>query len=195
VHYFLPSLLGAVRLTQPFVSGAGVKRALLAAVLGAPIVLAQSPAFPEHEGKAAFLYHFGTYVEWPESAQAQESITIAVLGAPMVVAQLQEFLPGRTILDRPVVVRTLSSINEVADAHLLFIGAESNARLRQLIDRVGRRPVLIVTDSDDGLEQGAMVNFKVVDERLRFEISVSAAEKAGLTLSSRLLATAVRVES
>ena len=62
-------------------------------------------------------------------------------------------------------------------AHVLFIGPEHNERLRQLIARVGKRPVLIVTDATDGLEQGAMVNFKVVDERLRFEISLAAAER------------------
>jgi hypothetical protein len=173
-------------------------RALLIAAIGAlvaPMALAQESAFLEDEVKAAFLYHFGTYVEWPESARRSESLTIAVLGAPTVVAQLRAFLPGRTIQERPVVVRTVSSITEIADAQVLFIGAENNGRLRQLIDRVGQRPVLIVTDADDGLEQGAMVNFKVIDERLRFEISLAAAEKAGLMLSSRLLATALRVET
>jgi hypothetical protein len=183
---------------QPCGRNGIVMRALLIAaigVLGAQTALAQEPTSPENEVKAEFLYHFGTYVEWPESARRSESITIAVLGAPTVVAQLRAFLPGRTIQERPVVVRTVSSITEIGDAQMLFIGADNNGRLRQLIDRVGQRPVLIVTDADDGLEQGAMVNFKVVDERLRFEISVAAAEKAGLMLSSRLLDTALRVES
>jgi hypothetical protein len=184
----------------PFGRNGIVMRALLLGVIGAglgapPLALAQQPGFLGDENKAAFLYHFGTYVEWPEAARSGQSITIAVLGAPTVVAQLRAFLPGRTIQDRPVVVRTISSIAEVADAQVLFIGTEHNERLRQLIDRVGQRPVLIVTDADDGLEQGAMVNFKVVDDRLRFEISMAAAEKAGLILSSRLLDTALRVET
>jgi hypothetical protein len=183
---------------QPFGRNGIVTRALLIAAigaLGAPLALPQEAAFLEDEVKAAFLYHFGTYVEWPESARRSESITIAVLGAPTIVAQLRAFLPGRTIQERPVVVRTVSNVTEIADAQVLFIGAENNGRLRQLIDRVEQRPVLIVTDADDGLEQGAMVNFRVVDERLRFEISLAAAQKAGLMLSSRLLATALRVES
>ena len=124
-----------------------------------------------------------------------ESITIAVLGAPAVVTQLRAFLPGHTIQNRPVVVRALSNINDVRDAHVLFIGAENNGRLRQLVDRVGQRPVLVVTDAADGLEHGAMVNFQVVEERLRFEISLPAAESVGLMLSSRLLSTAMRVET
>jgi hypothetical protein len=183
---------------QPFGRNGIVMRALLVAAVGtllAPLALPQEAAFLEDEVKAAFLYHFGTYVEWPESARRSESLTIAVLGAPTIVAQLRAFLPGRTIQERPVVVRTVSNVTEIADAQVLFIGAENNGRLRQLIDRVEQRPVLIVTDADDGLEQGAMVNFKVVDERLRFEISLAAAQKAGLMLSSRLLATALRVES
>ena len=169
--------------------------AMVANVLGAPVVRAQEPPPVEDENKATFLYHFGTYVEWPELARPDEPITIAVLGAPAVVEQLRTFLSGRTIQERPVVVRTLSNINEATGAQVLFIGPEHNERLRQLIARVGKRPVLIVTDANDGLEQGAMVNFKVVDERLRFEISLAAAEKAGLMLSSLLLSTALRVET
>ena len=183
---------------QPFGRNSIVASALLIAstgLLGSRVGLAQQPAVLDDEVKAAFLYHFATYVEWPERAQGNESITIAVLGAPTVVAQLRTFLPGRTIQERPVVVRTITNINEARDAHVLFIGAENNGRLRQIIDRVGQRPVLIVTDAEDGLGEGAMVNFQVVEERLRFEISQAAAERAGLMLSSRLLATALRVET
>lgn len=184
---------------QPAGRNGVVTRALLIAILadafGARLVVAQQPEFLEDEVKAAFLYHFATYVEWPESMRRSESITIAVLGAPAVVTQLRAFLPGHTIQNRPVVVRALSNINDVRDAHVLFIGAENNGRLRQLVDRVGQRPVLVVTDAADGLEHGAMVNFQVVEERLRFEISLPAAESVGLMLSSRLLSTAMRVET
>ena len=156
---------------------------------------AQEAVYLEDEVKAAFLYHFGTYVQWPTEARPGEAITIAVLGAPAVVAQLEGFLPGRTIQERPVVVRQLADIGELADEGVLFIGAEHNARLAALLEMVGERPVLIVTDARDGLAQGAMINFQLIDQRLRFEISLPTAENAGLMLSSRLLSAALRVET
>jgi hypothetical protein len=77
---------------------------------------------------------------------------------------------------------------------VLFIGAAHRTQLSQLIATVGSRPVLVVTDAPDGLDQGAMINFQLADDRLRFEVSVPASQRAGLSLSSRLLAAAMRVE-
>jgi uncharacterized protein DUF4154 len=156
---------------------------------------AQEDAYSEAEVKAAFLYHFGTYVQWPSAARAEGPITIAVLGADAVVTQLEAFLPGRRIAGRSVEVRSLDRIQDLRDEELLFIGGEHNGELGELIEVVGQRPVLVVTDAADGLARGAMVNFQLVDRRVRFEISLPKAEGAGLTLSSRLLSAALRVQT
>lgn len=164
-----------------------------AAMMGT--ALAQQNLYDANQVKAAFLYHFGTYVQWPAGAPADDAITIAVLGDDEVAAQLAQFLPGRRIQERPVEVRTLARIDELGDAEVLFIGREQNPRLTQVIAAVAGRPTLVVTDDDNGLDRGAMVNFQLVDSRVRFEISVPRAEEAGLTLSSRLLSAALRVET
>lgn len=164
-----------------------------AAMMGT--ALAQQDLYDANQVKAAFLYHFGTYVQWPAGAPADDAITIAVLGDDEVAAQLAQFLPGRRIQERPVEVRTLARIDELGDAEVLFIGREQNPRLTQVIAAVAGRPTLVVTDDDNGLDRGAMVNFQLVDSRVRFEISVPRAEEAGLTLSSRLLSAALRVET
>jgi len=164
-------------------------------LLGVGSLEAQNAVYAEDEVKAAFLYHFGTYVEWPSGAPADDAITIAVLGAEGVARQLQGFLPGRRIQGRAVQVRRLGSIAELGDDEVLFIGPENNAQLPALIEAVASRPVLVVTDAADGLARGAMVNFQLIDERVRFEISLPNAEEAGLMLSSRLLSAALRVET
>jgi hypothetical protein len=167
--------------------------ALLSTVALAP--LAQQGVYDASEVKAAFLYHFGTYVQWPTAASAADPVSIAVLGDPEVAMQLGRFLPGRRIAGRPVQTREIARIEQLSDDELLFIGSSNNARLAEIIAAVARRPVLIVTDAPDGLERGAMVNFQEVDERVRFEISVPRAEEASLVLSSRLLSAALRVET
>jgi hypothetical protein len=182
---------------QPFGRNGLVVRMALAALVAASCALPRAfaqPAYSEDEVKAAFLYHFGTYVQWPAPAD-DDAITIAVLGAPTIVAQLQRFLPNRSIQGRAVAVRALTTLDDLRSDEILFIGAEFNGRLRELIDTVDARPILIVSDARDGLDQGAMVNFQLVDRRVRFEISLPAAQSAGLMLSSRLLSAALRVET
>ncbi|HEX6997182.1 MAG TPA: YfiR family protein [Gammaproteobacteria bacterium] len=127
--------------------------ALLVALLTTMPVRSQDGGYSTDAAKAAFLYHFGTYVQWPRSPAGGAPIAIAVLGA------------------------------------------EHNAYLETLIEHVRDRPVLTVSDAPDGLERGAMVNFQLVGERVRFEVSLAAAQRAGLVLSSRLLASALRVET
>ena len=153
---------------------------------------AQEAVYDVDQVKAAFLYHFATYVTWPAPAST-EPLTIAVLGDEGVAAQLARFLPGRRIESRSVQVRAIARIEELADEEILFIGRSSNPSLAQIIAAIGLKPVLVVTDAPDGLDSGSMVNFQEVDSRLRFEISVPRAEERGLTLSSRLLAAALRV--
>lgn len=171
--------------------------AIAAALLAASAhhAAAQEPVYDADQVKAAFLYHFGTYVEWPTPAPETDAITIAVLDEPSIAEQLAAFLPGRRIAGRVVETVTIDSIDDVGDAEIVFIGRRHNERLAELIAELEQRPTLVVTDADEGLDQGSMVNFKIVDARVRFEISVPRAEDAGLKLSSRLLSAALRVET
>jgi hypothetical protein len=178
-------------------AGALLTGALLVAAGTPRVVRAQDPeaAFPEEQVKAAFLYHFGTYVEWPEPASTDDVMTIAVLGDGAVADQLAVFLPGRTIARRAIEVRRLEKLEDLGNDEILFIGREENDRLFEIVAAVADRPMLVVTDTPEGLVAGAMVNFQTVENRVRFEISVPAAERVGLRLSSRLLSAAVRVET
>jgi hypothetical protein len=189
------SASGHVSAARPGIASrfAWLAAAIVLAVVQHAAVEAQDRAYSADEVKAAFLYHFGTYVDWPEGRR-QGPLTIAVLGAASVAQQLAAYLPGRTIGGRAVAVRPIARIEDLGDAAELFIGEGENARLGEVIAKVGQRPVLIVTDSPNGLASGAMVNFQLVDRRVRFEISLKKAQSAGLNLSSRLLAAALRVE-
>ena len=154
--------------------------------------LADDPAYLADEVKAAFLYHFGTYVEWP--ADEADFITIAVLEADALSNLLQQYLVDRTIGDRPVRTRVITNISELTDEQILFIGSSANSRLDELLMALNGRPILVVTDAPEGLMDGAVINFVEVGDRVQFEISLASAREAGLTLSSRLLTAALYVE-
>ena len=156
---------------------------------------AQEVVYQEGEVKAAFLYHFATFVQWPETVPRERPFSVAVLGDDEVAAELEQFLPGHQIQGRQMQVRRLSSIEDLADDALLFIGAGENHRLRELISRVEDRSMLVVTEAPGALKDGSMINFQVIDDRVRFEISLLAAQRAGLELSSRLLSAAMSVDT
>lgn len=179
---------------------ARLARAALSAIAGVWLCAgapAQEVLYTEAEVKASYLYHFATYVQWPE--ESDTPISIAVLGAPTVATQLEDFLarePDRRIRDREVIVRNFGSLRDLdSNYHVLFVGAELEMRLDDVVSTLGTRPVLLVTDARDALDRGAMINFQVVDENVRFEISLRNAGRAGLMLSSRLLNAATHVET
>lgn len=150
-------------------------------------------SYPEDAVKAAFLYRFTGYVDWPAQAAADPQFTIAVLDADGVAAELGRLLQNRQIQNRPAQVRSLKNLKELDGAQMLYIGGSHRDDLRRLISSVAGRPVLVVTSADGGLDAGSSVNFLLIDQRVRFEISLDAAQGSGLRVASELLAVAVRV--
>jgi hypothetical protein len=164
---------------------------LVASLLGSP---ARAQSVSEDSAKAAFLYRFADYVEWPALALPSTQFTIAVLDDPQVAADLEHTLAGHEIKGRAVKVKLIHRAKEAADAQIVFVGSGDEDAHRRFIAGLAGQPVLIVTDEERGLEEGSTVNFMLVDHRLRFEISLTAAARSGLKISSELLSVAARVE-
>lgn len=143
--------------------------------------------------KAAFLYRFTGYVDWPAQALSQPMFTIAVLGSDTVAEELGPILSGRSIKNLPAKARSIQAIDEIADAQLLYVGPDYNGNLRSIVEALAGQPVLVVTDNERGLNEGSVVNFLLVDQRVRFEVSLPAAAKLGLKLDPALLSVATRV--
>jgi len=167
---------------------------LLACAIDARITAAAEEAYSEDAVKAAFLYRFAGYVTWPPQA-LHAPFSIAVLDDDAVAAELEHALAGRTINELPAQVRRIRNVHALGDAQVLYIGPGlSTAQLQAVLDEVAGRPILVVTDTPDGLNAGSIVNFMLVDRRVRFEVSLPAAERAGLKIGSGLLSVAARVQ-
>lgn len=160
---------------------------------GAAADLASATA-PDEEiaVKAAFLYRFTGYVEWPGDVLGND-FTVGVIGAPRVAEELAALTDARPVQGLPVRVLKLPASADTSRVDLLFIGSGFTGDLRRLIARHRGKPVLVVTDRPRGLEDGAIINFLRMDERLRFEVSQPAAQRANLRIDSALLAVAARV--
>jgi hypothetical protein len=149
----------------------------------------------EYRLKAAFLYKFAGYVQWPDAAFSRPDapLTIGILGADAIASELATMVAGRTVNNRTVAVRRLKPGEALIGVNILLIGRSEMARLPQLLPQLQSHAILTVTELEGALSQGSVINFTLVDRRVRFEISLDAAEKHNLKLSSRLLAVAQQV--
>lgn len=144
--------------------------------------------------KAAFLYKFAGYIEWPANAftAPDAPLVIGITGSDEVAAELERLLPGRSINSRPVLVRRFREGEPPKGAHIVFIGrGEPNARA--VVRAAQQSGALAVTETERGLETGSSINFVLVEDHVGFEVSLDAAERGGHRISSRMLAVARRV--
>ncbi|HXC59164.1 MAG TPA: YfiR family protein [Steroidobacteraceae bacterium] len=149
--------------------------------------------YAEEAVKAAFLLRFTSYVTWPGKS-TDTPFRIAVLGDKTMTARLRALVENRSVGGRPIEVNQIATVAEARDVHLLYIGNWRSPDLSALLAPLRARPILVVTDTADGLEAGSTINFLIADQRVRFEVSMEAARRAGLVISSELLSAAVRVQ-
>ena len=147
----------------------------------------------EQAVKSAYLFRFGDYVEWPSTAFPEDSpYVIGVLGEDTLGPTLDEAVRGRSVAGRPIVVRRLDSLEQVRGVHVLYISPTSAPRRADVHRAVQGRGILTVSDKAAG--SGAIIDFVLEDDKVRFEIDAGAARQSGLSLSSKLLSLAVAVK-
>ena len=154
----------------------------------------QTPKPTEYDVQAAYLSNFGRFVEWPgRTPAAGESFYVCVLGQDPFGAALDTALKGEAIGSSPLAVRRLTMPEEAAGCRIVFISSSKSAQLKEILATLAPMSVLTVSDMSDFARRGGMIQFMLAGNRVRFEINLSAAQKAGLTLSSELLRVAVNV--
>jgi len=135
--------------------------------------LAHAETFSLEAVKAAFLYRFASYVEWPADSPSSPFV-IAVAGDEDVAKQLEELVPRMVVNHQPVQLRRAARVADLDGVHILYVGPEALARTRALRTAALERPILMVTDDDHGLDAGAVINFVEAKRNVRFEISLIA---------------------
>jgi hypothetical protein len=161
---------------------------------GATASRAEVGQLTENQVKAAYLFNFAKFVEWPGSAFVGP-------GAPLVIGiigkgpygEAHEALSGRTAKGRRVVIRQLTRADEAAGCQILFIAASEKPRLQEILRALPASGVLTVSDLKNFCRTGGMIGLITRGEKLQFEINVANAERAGLKLSSQMLKLAVSV--
>lgn len=165
----------------------------LVTVAAAPAAAPQ--ATTERQVKAAFLYKFLGYTEFPPAAfgDASSPVLIGVAGSDDMLAELARTVVGRTLNGRTIVVKPVRDGDNPGPLHLLFVAGSDGPRVSRTL-RNASGAMLLVTECEFGLQMGSVINFKMVNEHVRFDVSLDAAEKNNVRLSSRLLNVANHVQ-
>jgi uncharacterized protein DUF4154 len=161
----------------------------LALLLGGSNGLGQNPPPTEYQVKAAYLFNFARFVEWPAAAlpKPDSPLIIGVVGENPFHDDLQKTIENKKIADHPVVAREFRSASEATNCHILFISSSEKARLPQIIKGLAGKSVLTVGETDGFNENGGMIKFFLEEGHVRFRINNDAAKSEGLKISSRLL--------
>lgn len=165
---------------------------LLAWLLAGAVIASAQPAVKEYQVKAAFLFNFAQFVDWPETAFPQDDtpLTIGVLGEDPFGGALDEIVRGEQVHGRPLRILHCRRVEDTAGCHVLFISRSESGRLEQIVGRLRGRSILTVGDSENFVRRGGMISFISERNKLRLRINRDLASAAGLTISSKLLRVA-----
>jgi len=165
------------------------------AIAAHPAISLGAPTEFEYKVKAAFLYNFAKFVEWPTSAFDSEEapFVFCIVGEDPFGGNLEATVKGRTASGRRIVVRRGPSVEALGRCHLVFIGATEDDQVARELHEVSGQPVLTVGESTAFAKAGGMIRLFVEEKRIRFDINERAAREAGLRISSQLLKLARRV--
>jgi hypothetical protein len=167
----------------------------LAALLSfscAPLDTARAEPSGEYQLKAAFLFNFAKFIDWPPAsfASAQSPFVVCILGPDPFGHTIDEVLKGKTIEDRPVAIERLKNFSQVRQCHMVFVSQSESFHLADIIEALHGSCVLLVGEADGFAEAGGTIQFALEDNHVRFLINPDAAARAGLRVSSKLLSLA-----
>jgi hypothetical protein len=183
--------MSAVRF--PFAGRAAAAVALVFA-FGAPPMRAGVPS--EHQVKAAFLYNFMKFVEWPPgmAGPGRGPIVIGVLGRDPFGPVLDETFGGKSLAGRKFEVRRYTTVEELQVCHMLFISSDEDDGRDRVLKALHGTAVMTVSDGRGFVKSGGIIELLLEDNKIRFDINLSEAKKSGLRISAQLLQLARKVD-
>jgi hypothetical protein len=170
--------------------------ALVAASLAASTASAAGRPAPstygEYEVKAAFIYNFAKFIDWPAESLGRpgEAMNVCILGEDPFGGILERTLQAKTVHGRALRIERLGGVSDLQSCQIIFISASESRRLPHILEILWGSPVLTIGETPDFGSAGGIINFVIEDSRVRFEINAGAAARSGLRISSKLLSLA-----
>ena len=160
--------------------------------LSQPLPGYAAPTPTENEVKAAYVFNFGRFVEWPPGkfAAKDSPLVIGLIGSGPVAEVIDAVIHKKNINTHPLLLKRLSTADDLKPCHILFVCRSEAEHAAQITAAVKGASVLTVGESEEFLAQGGIINFYVESETVKFAVNLEAAQRAQLNISSKLLAVA-----
>lgn len=173
----------------PFIAGLLLAIPLVAPSQGQTV---QGQTVDEYQVKAAFIYNFAKFVQWPPEAfkAANNPIQVCLLGPDPFGGELQKVIRGKSIDGRSLDVRQVSEPQDISNCQILFVSSSETKRFHSLCGKLSPEGILTIGEAPGFASNGGIINFKLDGGHVRFEINIGAAEHAELHISSKLLSLA-----
>ncbi|MBI4523505.1 MAG: YfiR family protein [Deltaproteobacteria bacterium] len=144
---------------------------------------------PEYRVKAAFLYNFAKFVDWPSKAfsNPRAAFGFCVLGEDPFGSDLEDVVKGKTVNERESALKRIRGLQGLDGCHIVFVSPSEQERYAQILRSLRNAPVLTVGETAEFTKMGGIISFYLDGDRIRLEINIDAGERAGLKISSRLL--------
>jgi hypothetical protein len=158
-------------------------------VLAWPAAVARAEPSREYAVKAAFIYNFAQFTQWPADAfaSADSPFVIGVVGDDPFSGALDRAVAGKTVAGHPMVVKRVDNAADLGECGLIFLPASQEARVSDVLKALADKPILTVGETDNFPWAGGVIRFVTEDNKVRFEINPEAAERARLRISSKLM--------
>lgn len=167
--------------------------AVLCVVCASGFATADQLAPTEHELKAAFLYNFAKFVEWPADKLKDSSAFVLCILSGETYVSARDMLTGKSIKGRRLLVRQVNLPDDAVGCHLLFVGRNEMGRLQSQLDAIDPH-VLRVGEASDFIRRGGVINLVRDANKFRFEINRNAGERVGFQFNYQLLQLAILVD-
>lgn len=169
--------------------------ALASGVLALPDSALSQRVYEEYEVKAAFIYNFMLFVDWPNETgkKPEDPYTICVLGEDPFGKFLDAIAKTKKVNTRPIKIQRIKTLEEFQSAHILFISKSEQRNLKKVLETVGGKPVLTIADFPGFADNGGVLEFLLINNRVNFRVNEKIANQAKLRLSAQLLNLAVEI--
>ena len=167
---------------------------LLLSLCPARVLYAQAG---EYELKAAFLYNFTQFVDWPENAFSAPDtpFQLCVVGEDPFGRILDDIVTTEFVDQHPIVVRRIQELENTTACHMVFVAEKTNIPVEAVLETIGDHPILVVGELPEFAKKGGTIGFRVINRRIRLEVNLTSARLANLRISSKLLRLSTIVEN
>ncbi|UII33179.1 YfiR family protein [Fulvivirga ulvae] len=150
---------------------------------------AQKPIPREYQVKAAFLFNFTQFIEWPQNAFSTHDtpFTVGILGEDPFGVYLEEIVYNEKVEGHPIIIQNYQDIKSIKECHILYISASKSAEIQQIPEILKVKNILTVGDSEDFIIKGGVIRFFIDQGKIQLQINNSAAKASELRISSKLL--------